>query len=336
MNNLTAPALAFCALGYGLITRARNAFYDSGVLHSYTSALPVISVGNLTAGGNSKTPLCIYLAKGMLARGAKPVILCRGYGGSVKGPVLVTAGRTAKEVGDEPLMMAQDYGLTVVVARDRVDGARFIEEGKLGNLIILDDGFQHRALSRALDILSVNVADEKAIQSFLHGRILPWGRFRENREAGLKRAHVIVFAERRPAKSPEIDPRLLAGLPPTIKAYRSIVVPQGLFDKDGKRYLGHEVVAFSGIANPEGFLETLAHLRLKIMGTEIFPDHHPFSEKNIDDLRAKYPDLALVCTEKDAIKLTRYNCHGIYALKTQLEVHPADAIFGDVERAMRP
>jgi len=319
---------------YKQITSIRNSFYESGIFSIYHSKLKVISVGNLSVGGNSKTPLCIYLAQVLSARGFKPVILSRGYGAKIRGASLVGPNDSAEAVGDEPCLMAKQYGLKVVVAPDRVLGAKFIEKEALGDLIILDDGFQHRRLHRDLDILSVNCDSLEAEEAFLAGRLLPWGRFREDRDLALRRAQIVVFAERGPERLRETPSKLLSLLPSHIRAFRSFLRPAAVVALNGERKLSPgKAVAFCGIANPEGFFRTLTEFGFELEERVVFSDHYRFSAAEIDALLAKYPGLPLICTEKDAIKIVDQGLN-IYKLKVELEIKPGDAFIVQIERAL--
>ena len=210
----SVPRAVLSALSvlYGCGVLLRNRLYDSKVFKTYRSALPVISIGNLTVGGNGKTPLCHFLAEQLRERGMQPVILSRGYGGSLRGPHRVTDSDTPDLVGDEPLLLSFLCRVPVYVSRSRVAGVQLIEQQKTGNIVILDDGFQHRALHRDLDVISSFVGTPQAIENLVEGQLLPLGRFREDRDEGLARATLLVLAERRSLGAseqlPPIDARI--------------------------------------------------------------------------------------------------------------------------------
>lgn len=289
---------------YGAVVAVRNRLYEAGVLKTYRVGLPVVSVGNLTAGGSGKTPLVLHLGQLMLDVGAKPVILSRGYGGRRAGPQLITASDQARDVGDEPLLMAKRGLCPVVIARDRVAGARWIETQGLGTCIILDDGFQHRRLARDLDVLTVDVSTAESSEAFLRGELLPLGRFRESLRAGLRRAQVVVFNHRQ--AQPTIDEHLrrrlegaCGGIPYLVATVRPEAPQVG--DAPAALPVG-AVVAFCAIANPTAFYQTLQGLGYTIVSQHSFPDHYHFTTADLESLaRHGYP---LVCTEKDFVKLT--------------------------------
>lgn len=322
------------SLLYGLVMSSRNRLYDSRILPSYRSTLPVISIGNVTAGGNAKTPLSLYVAKELSAKGYKPVILSRGYGGTERGPSLVTDNNTYSEVGDEPLLLHK-LGLKVVVSRARAEGAKLIEREDYGNVIVLDDGFQHRALHRNLDIVSIDVSSSRAIQSILEGKLLPGGLFREPRDSAFKRAGMIVLSERRPRSvSPKEAPReILDLLPYSVPIFRSFYELDGVFSlKTRERLSPQPVVAFCGIAKPDAFYSSLASLGFTIIECRSFTDHHSFSDGEIEDLYRKFPGTPLVCTEKDGIRVG--SREGIWELRISPRVHPSDAFSASIIRSL--
>ncbi len=328
---------------YAAIIRIRSWLYDAKVVDTYESSLAVVSVGNVTAGGNGKTPLCMYLAAELQSRGLRPVILSRGYGGRLRGPRRVQPGDSARLVGDEPALMARTGTVPVYIARSRVAGARLIEREDAGNVIVLDDGFQHRALARQVDIVSVFAGTRDAVDLFVAGELLPLGRFRENRQRALRRASMVVVAERRVVSSPEelpaLDSRLLAVMPPGIPVFRSYLEALGVAQVEGGAALPPStIVAFAGIANPRGFFDSLRGLGFVLQGEYDFADHHTFTERNLRELIERHPGLPLVCTAKDAVKIRsmardiRERC-GV--LEVKLKVLPSDAFVVQIVRRIR-
>ena len=329
-HRVTAAALTFLSKAYSGAASARNALYNCNVLRTHQSSLPIISVGNLTAGGSAKTPLCIFLAQNLSARGCKPVVLSRGYGGRFRGPHLVSCQDAPLQVGDEAVLMSRVFGLTVVVARKRVCGCRLIEDQKLGDLVILDDGLQHRALRRNVEIVSINVGTAEAVEQFIAGKLLPLGRFREDRDAGLRRADVVILAERQPeSEGRALDQRLLGLIPQDVSVFRSFIEPQGVFSLDGSRSLaGGEIAAFCGIANPEGFFASLRLSGFKVRAEKIFRDHHAFAVEEIRDFSDKYPGIPLVCSQKDAVKIRGHELPHVYEFRVALRVRRQDDLIG--------
>jgi tetraacyldisaccharide 4'-kinase len=329
------------AVVYGVITRARGLLFDFKVLRTYRSSVPVVSVGNITAGGNGKTPLCLLIARELWNRGYRPAILSRGYGGRIRGPHRVSAKDSARDVGDEPVLMAES-GIPVYVARKRVEGARFIESEGVADVIILDDGLQHRALARDVDIVSIFAGSEQAIQSFAKGELLPLGMFREDRDRAIRRASLFVVSQRsvlEEGKVPEVDPRLLQLLPRSGVVFRAYLEAQGVYSMmDGASVAVQPVCACAAIANPEGFFQSLERLGFQVHERIGFPDHHDFSEAEIRALLQRYPLEQFVCTEKDAVKLRGLGDavkKRFAVLRVSARVVPHDAFFVRIERLMQ-
>lgn len=330
--------LEFVSGIYGGVVTIRNAFYDAGYFRSYAVPVPVVCVGNLSAGGNAKTPLVRYLVAMLTEQGLRPVILSRGYGGSVRGPYQVQTEDSPGLVGDEPRMLADATGVPVVVAKKRVQGARFIVAGNLGDVIVLDDGFQHRSLARNLDIVSANMSSDDAVNEFIAGELLPMGRFREPRMAAMNRAHMLVFADRRIVQEPlQLPDRLFASLPQHLQLFRSHLKSTGMrsIGDSNELHPGTPVAVLTAIANPEAFIESVASAGFPVQGSEVFPDHYPFTQKDIDAAAARFSDLPLVCTEKDVVKLTSLSLPPLYVLSTELVVVPADAFRVQVMKGLR-
>lgn len=326
---------------YGLIVSLRAALYEQGVLRSYRSTLPVISVGNVTAGGNGKTPLCIFLAQELAARGYRPAVLSRGYGGLIRGPHRVSLTDAPVDVGDEPLLMAQS-GVPMFIARSRVRGVQLIEQLGESDIVILDDGLQHRALHRDVEIVSIFAGTEKAIVDFVRGELLPLGMFREKRERAIARASMVIVAKRavvKPSEAQEIDLRIRRLIPQTVKVFSSAL------QADGVRLLScsapispQPVHVCTAIANPDGFLLSLEHLGYPVDKRFLFADHHLFSTEEVTDLVRQYPDRLFVCTAKDAVKLREFPsevCQRFAVLNVRAFVEPRIEFFAELERLVQ-
>jgi tetraacyldisaccharide 4'-kinase len=257
---------------------------------------PVVSVGNLSAGGAGKTPLTIALAKALAARGVEVDVLSRGYGRRRSGlPLFVDAGGTAEEFGDEPLVIAREACVPVFVAAERYEAGRLAEAAsqrvsesasQQASVHLLDDGFQHRQLHRDVDILLLSSRD-------LTDHLLPAGNLREELRAA-ERADVIAI----PADEPEVEDWARArGSKKTIwRLRRRIDVPA----VDGP------VVAFCGIARPEQFFAGLEGAGLRVAGRFAFPDHHRYTAGDLERITTaaqKAGATALLTTEKDRLRL---------------------------------
>lgn len=320
---------------YNLIISARNYLYDRRYFAVYKSSLPVVSVGNLSVGGNGKTPLVMYLAETFQKLNFSPVILTRGYKGKETGPMQVTNKHSATDVGDEALMLSAKTDCPVVVARKRAEGAKYIEQNRLGNIIILDDGFQHRALARDLDLICAYVGDEKSLNAFRQGRLLPAGYFREDKKKALKRVDAVIFTSRSVSALNQMQlEELKAEIPANIKTFSSYLKAGGFCSESAIKDLRvQDCDAFCGLANPEVFFKSLEQLGFRIINKTVFRDHHNYSADVIDALVFKASGRPVICSEKDAVKIDLKRCPQIYVLKTSLTVDPEDQFYAMLEAA---
>ncbi len=271
---------------YAWATRARLANHVP-----WRAAVPVVSVGNLVAGGAGKTPVALALAASLRALGRHPVFLTRGYGGRTRGPVMVDANRhDAAEVGDEPLLLAA--AAPTVVARDRAKGIGLIEAARAGDVVILDDAHQNPALVKDLSLV---VIDRR--QGFGNGRVIPAGPLREPVVDGLARADGVVMLTVA-GEAPADDPPLV--LPDAVDRLDAVLVPVG-----GEGLAGRRVLGFAGIGRPQKFAATLATLGADVVGVVPFADHHRYRRRELDRLRqaAAEADALLVTTAKDRVRL---------------------------------
>jgi len=295
--------------------QVRNRLYDLGALRSFEVGVPVISVGNITVGGTGKTPFVLLLIEHIkrLKIGKKPVIavVSRGYGGTGKGTTIVSNGkRTLSDPftsGDEPYMLAEaGTGAIVICDRDRVMGARLAVEQFKADIVILDDGFQHRRLKRDLDIVLLDGTNPLG-----NRLLLPAGYLREP-VSSLKRAGHIVLS-----KCSGTDEEIRQRCSDLSKLFDKPVAATKLIPKywrrvgraelfDASQIAGKRVFAFAGIANPESFFETVVSLGAELVGELALPDHCNFGKFWVDKIarsfvlsRAEW----MVMTAKDAVKL---------------------------------
>jgi tetraacyldisaccharide 4'-kinase len=251
---------------------------------------PVVSVGNLSAGGAGKTPFTMALARLLTARGAQVDVLSRGYGRTAKDAARVRLDGEAAEFGDEPLLMARATGLPVYVAAERYEAGVLAEHGSEPTdglrVHLLDDGFQHRQLARDVDILLVNGEDWR-------DALLPAGNLREPLH-GAKRADVIVI----PAEDAALERELRAWgwSGPVWRVRRTMETPS----------VAGPVFAFCGIARPGQFFSGLEAAGVVVAGRRALRDHHRYTAGDVAALlgRARAAGAAaLVTTEKDAVRM---------------------------------
>jgi tetraacyldisaccharide 4'-kinase len=331
--------LTFPAALYGGAVRVRNLFYDRAGASSRAD-LPVLSIGNLTAGGTGKTTMVAFLARVLLAWGRSPAVVSRGYGGRAgRGPLVVSSGGGAtvgpERAGDEPYLLAQTLpGVRVVVGSDRIAGASAAKD--LGaDVVILDDGFQHRRLARDLDIVLLDAAGP-----FGNYHLLPAGPLREP-ISGLSRADVVVITRSRPGESFVVLERVVRRYNVRCPILRSANHRVGFVDASGTRAARPErAVAFCGIGNPASFLVDLEAEGLSIAGFHPFPDHHRYSDTEWKVLldEARRGGCGLVTTEKDLARLgplaTAPGAGGLLALRIEAVVHDESKLFDAVREAL--
>ncbi|UCG58545.1 MAG: tetraacyldisaccharide 4'-kinase [Phycisphaerales bacterium] len=305
--------LGLAAAGYSAAVRIRNFLYSTGLLKTHRVTTAVLSVGNITAGGTGKTPLVIWLCN-FITRDYKCAILTRGYKARSASRVM----RRAKDerntqhdiryTTDEPAVLAQSCPqVNVVVNPDRVAGAgRAV--GEFGaNVLIMDDGFQHRRLARDLDIVTID-----ATNPFGYGKLLPAGLLREPVGA-LARADAVVIT-----RCDQIDVAELARLEtklrevsPNTTIAKAIHAPVCVKAADGKekpleKLNGKKVFAFCGIGNPDSFLSTVRALGCNPVGSKAYDDHHHYTRDCLAETSEQAARLKadmILTTEKDWTKI---------------------------------
>lgn len=293
---------------------ARGALYSAGLLRAERAPVPVISVGNLTVGGAGKTPVVIALAERLAASGKKVAVLSRGYAASRTDPRIVSDGRSilldAREGGDEPVLIARRVpGTAVLCGPRRAEIARLAVERCGAQVLLLDDGFQHRALARDLDIVVVDAANP-----FGNGHLLPRGPKREPL-AALRRAGLVWFTKIDQHEPGDQELGDLAAFAreatgrPVVQSRHALgdVLDATLTTSFGAESLaGKRVFLLCGLARPETFRVTADFANARIVGERLLADHHVFSEAELDEaLRAADKALAdfVLLTEKDAVRL---------------------------------
>ena len=328
---------------YNMILSVREFLYRTSLKDSKRLPSKVVSIGNLTLGGTGKTPAVIALAEEAKKRGFKPCVLTRGYRGKMKTPCMANKDNVpclnTHLAGDEPVLMASRLrDIPVVIGRNRYfAGMSAIDDtGKDAiNLFILDDGFQHWALHRDLDILLIDAANP-----FGNNKLFPEGILREPLKS-MSRADIIVLTKTDAASREQMDALILK-----IKRYNqyaplyssshmpvSFVNAQGTVR--GLDFINKKrVYAFSGIANPAYFKTSLTAIGAEVVKFNSFRDHYKYKQQDIDSIMETAGGLEIITTEKDLVKLMELNLsEKIFALRIDFFVDEAfyDDIFGRMQ-----
>jgi len=312
---LCRGVLSAGAVGYGLGIRIRNAAYDRGWKQIERAALPVVSLGNLTTGGTGKTPFAAFVARWFREAGVRVAFVSRGYGADAGG------------TNDEALVLdALCPEVPHLQNPDRVAAARVAFEELDSQLIVLDDGFQHRRLARDLDIVLVD-----ATNPWGFGHLLPRGLLREPVSA-LARADLVVIT-----RVDQVSPDAVAGIRREVARFgpqREIVEvtfpPARLTGSTGEAatlesIAGSRVAAFCGIGNPGAFQVGLKGLGATVADFRAFPDHHNYTRSDVEDLERWCGGLtvdAVLCTQKDLVKIAipRIGNHPLWAIEIGTQV----------------
>ncbi len=287
---------------YGAGVRVRNMMFDAGIRRIEDAGVPVISVGNLTAGGTGKTPFVAMIVSRLMKEGKSVAIVSRGYGRSTNGPVIVSDGSGPmvgpEEGGDEPVELARKLpGAIVAVDERRVRVSRMIVERWSPDVIVMDDGFQHRMLKRNFDCVLIDAANDIAAD-----RLLPAGRMREPIDS-LRRADMVVLTRYREGCTGGTIRGYFKGPIGTCRPALSYIrdrktgetIPAGSLR-------GVRCTAFCGIGSPESFRETLEETGATCADMIRFPDHHRYSESDLESVvdRARSNGSKMILTtEKD-------------------------------------
>lgn len=316
---------------YGMAVKARNAFWRIARRHA---RLSIISVGNLTVGGNGKTPFTLFLARRLACHGLRVGIVSRGFGGKRKGrAALVSEGGelmlSLEQAGDEPAMMTRSFDGPITVAKRRINGVNLLARAaNPPDLVILDDGFQHVRLARDVDLVLVNRE-----RGFGNGWMLPAGPMRE-RLSAISRAHAVVLMSATEDETSGLSAAQMGELArvPILHARlrpRALVrVEMGRWVEYPVELAGRRVLAISGLANSAGFYAMLREADADLVGVLEYPDHYVYSAADWHAIVAAARDADLiVTTEKDLVKLERFPFarDSLYALRPEITMNSEDA-----------
>ena len=315
---LLAPLAPF----YGGAVRLRNRAFDRHPERRDSVAVPVLSVGNLSTGGTGKTPVALHLAQALLDAGWRPAIVSRGYGGRRPvDPMTVLPDSDPAQTGDEPLMMARRLGPgRVVVGRSRHAAAlRALSLQPAPDLLIMDDGFQHRALARDLDLLLLD-----GVRRWGNGRMLPLGDLREpmasaargsalvvTRGSRAPRAEILAWWQRYGSGGPVFWVDFRIGALRRLGGQERLELPAGAANGPGPLF------AFCALGHPEAFYADLLVAGVPWSGQQSFRDHQALGLADLQRLQAQALAAGaqgLVCTEKDAVKLPLQGLSGLLPL----------------------
>lgn len=324
------------SLLYALAIVLRNMAYDYKILKSYRFQVPVILVGNLTVGGTGKSPMIAYLVKKIKSK-HQLAVLSRGYGRVTTGFIVADSNATSQQIGDEPLQLKKQFPeLTVAVCEDRVQGINQLMTNH--SLILMDDGYQHRAVTPGLSILLFDYHTLNSFQWFL-----PTGNLREPM-SGIKRANVIMVTKS-PQNITAIDrKRCIAAIKPfahqqvffsyltygNLKSLNNAPIERNLESITSSTH----IILLTGIANADPLLQKIKEYSDRV-DHHHYPDHYQFNKKDMLKLSAAYSSLhkvdkLIITTEKDAQRLNDIQFKEliknlfIYYIPVQVEIHQSD------------
>ena len=307
---------------YAAGVKRRNARFDSQRQPVVVVDVPVISVGNISAGGTGKTPVVQGIVRILQRQGKRPAVVMRGYRRTSKGIVVVHNGlelcATVEEAGDEAFLHAETLGVPVVVGEDKVEAATYAAKNLSCDVIVVDDGFQHRALHRDLDIVLIDRAT-------LNGLMIPRGILREPLSE-MRRANVILcMGDVSPDEVSALarEDALILPCEMQTEAPRSIVDSTDVLPRQAN------VLAVVGIAQPQRFISALAERGHSIVAQRLVRDHHRYTAADVASLIhvARASSAVIVTTEKDLVKLrTHMFVHGalqvpMYVVSLYAHIH---------------
>lgn len=332
LGDIARSSLGFLSKGYEKAVSIRNARFDAGKGVTKVT-VPVISVGNITAGGTGKTPMVRFICDVLARKGLHPTVLSRGYRAedNKKNIIISKDGTMLVEPsisGDEAWLLAKVLQKSnVIIGRERAISAEIAINELGADCLVMDDGFQHRALARDIDIVLIDASNP-----FGYDHVLPRGLLREPL-SGLERANIIVLT-----KVDQVAPGVVSGIRkrlahmlPNTPVYETIHKPQCMYTLDEwanggdgspvDTYEYHRVMAVSGIGNPQSFTQTLTDCGYNVVHTMPFGDHHNFENDDVVDIWKEafaHQADAICITEKDAVKLSQL--HAIEDLKIPILV----------------
>ncbi len=312
---------------YGAAAFLKNFLYDSNIIKPTQVPGKIISIGNISVGGTGKTPLVNTLVSMLIKNGYRTAVVSRGYGGTGKGTICVSDGKNifsnSEESGDESLLLAKNLaGTPVVVGVDRISAAQYARKKFKTEVIILDDGFQHRKIYRDIDIITINASNPWG-----NKMLLPSGPLRESLKS-LHRGDVFIITHSDKSK-------YIVEIKSCISKFSQNPIfltchsPVSFYTFDHKKISlpnlkNQPVLAFSGIGNPDSFRNTLKDIGCNIKEFIPFPDHYYYTNSDKKDImeRALYKKVkVIITTEKDMVRINSWKKNSIplYYLKIELK-----------------
>lgn len=312
------------SLLFSVIVLVRRWLYHTEVLSRWHAPVPVIVVGNLTVGGNGKTPFVLWLVKQLSKRGYRVGVVSRGYGGrSKRYPLVLTPETTPCEAGDEPVLIYQRTGVPVAVAPNRPDAVKALLEQEPVDIIVSDDGLQHYALGRDKEVV---VIDSQF--GLGNGFMLPAGPLREGRSRLSSVDLIVINGE---------DNEIV--LPNTIRNTRMRIKPtEAVNIRTGERCIASQlpaVNAMAGIGRPERFFSLLQQMGIPLEKSHSFPDHHAYTADELNTLIK--PHETLLMTEKDAVKCRHFAQSNWWYLPIDAEIEDSivDVLLSNLDKRQK-
>lgn len=293
---------------YAMLASVRRALYRRGIFKVESLPIPVIVVGNISVGGTGKTPLTIALVEALRARGWHPGVISRGYGASGEGPTLVDNDALPGTVGDEPCLIRQRTGVPIAVGRDRVAVARLLMAVAKPDVLIADDGMQHHALLRNVEICVID-----GERRFGNGRLLPAGPLRES----VSRLASVEFRVCN-GENPQGDE-----VPMRLRGDHAVSLADAALSRTLPSFSGQRVHAVAAIGNPQRFFAALRSHGIEPV-EHAFADHHLYVASDL----VFAEDLPIFITEKDAVKCRSFARSGLWYVPVSAEL--PQAFFDDV------
>jgi tetraacyldisaccharide 4'-kinase len=307
-KNILSFAMLPLALIYFIVISIKNL-----LKLPYKSKLPVVCIGNVTAGGGGKTPIAIWLAKYLTSKQVRVCFLSRGYGGNYSNSLkLDPAIHDSKFAGDEALLLAK-YA-PVYLCKNRAEGAKLAEKDHM-KMIIMDDGMQNNSIIKDITLMAID-----GETGFGNGLLLPAGPLREPASAAIKKSNMAIIIGQ--------DKQNLANIIPSVAA--KIVANNNQLE-------GKKILAFAGIARPQKFYHTLEELGAKIIFSQDFPDHYFYSNHDLDNLchLAEQNEAMLITTEKDYIKIPASYKDKISYLPIAIEIENKQKITDIIDQLLK-